>query len=255
MDLFDTCPWVDYIAFHSYVAYELLKAYRAVGGARNKRFVPVLVKDEEGVDHNMVNPSSLVVLTPTREAALPDNAKVGAAEVRSVLKRDPIIVKGPLPTFHQFVDYKKPTLEKAIKAYSAGMILRGGDGSGLNVLSSAIGFSGMPTPLVRHQILLTSAAGFLLGKTRQLDIYCPSIGVIPLLHSSLVGLRTMKPTPCDWKYITSYTDSSKVDKDYKDYVETSYRAGSHRLWVSDKTIPSKRILRLCYFVPVSISAR
>jgi len=27
MDLFDTCPWVDYIAFHSYVAYELLKAY------------------------------------------------------------------------------------------------------------------------------------------------------------------------------------------------------------------------------------
>jgi hypothetical protein len=239
MDLFDTCAWIDYIAFHSFIAYELLKAYRAVGGIRNKKYVPVMVKDEAGVDHQMVPPASLVVLTSVREAALPETAKVGSAEVRSVMKRDPIIVKGPLPTVHQFVDYKKPTLEKAVKAYSAGMILRGGDGSGLNVLSSAIGFSGMPTPLVRHQTLLTAAAGFLLSKTRQLDIYCPSIGVIPLLHSSLVGLRAMKPTPCDWKYITSYTDSSKVDKDYKDYVETSYRNGSHRLWVSDKVIPSK----------------
>jgi len=132
MDLFDTCAWIDYIAFHSFIAYELLKAYRAVGGIRNKKYVPVMVKDEAGVDHQMVPPASLVVLTSVREAALPETAKVGSAEVRSVMKRDPIIVKGPLPTVHQFVDYKKPTLEKAVKAYSAGMILRGGDGSGLN---------------------------------------------------------------------------------------------------------------------------
>jgi len=238
MELFDTCAWVDYIAFHSFIAYDLLKAYRVAGG-RTKKYVPIMVKDGAGVDHQMVPSESLVVLTSTREATLPDSAKAGSLEVRAVMKRDPIIVKGPLPTIHQFVDYKKPTLEKATKAYSAGMILRGGDGSGLNVISSAIGFSGMPTPLVRHQILLTSAAGFLMGKVRNLDIYCPSIGVIPLLHASLVGLRAMKPTSCDWKYITSYTDSSKVDKDYKDYVETSYRSGSHRLWVSDKVFPSK----------------
>lgn len=238
--LFDTCNWDDYFAFHTYIAYDFLKIYRATGGPQNRRYVPILVRDNTGADVPFVSASSLIVLNKERENGLPVEAKTGCDKVRQLLKRDPVVLRGPFPTAHQFVDSKAGTFEKAHKAYAKGNTLRGGDDSGLNVFSSAIGFSGLPTPLARHQILVTSVAGWLLSQVDELDIYCPSIGIIPILHSSLLAVKQMRVNSCSWRFITSFTDSTKVDPLYSDYVLTSFRQGAHRLWVSDKVMPSAK---------------
>jgi len=98
----------------------------------------------------------------------------------------------------------------------------------------------MPTALARNQILLTSTASWLMTQVKLLDIYCPSIGVIGMLHSSLLAMQQRLSTNCSWRYITSYSDSSKVHADFASYVETSYRSGAHRLWISDKVMPSAK---------------
>jgi len=55
-----------------------------------------------------------------------------------------------------------------------------------------------------------------------------------------LAVKQVCPTQCVWRFITSYTDSTKVDPVYSDYVETSFRNGAHRLWVSDKVMPSAK---------------
>jgi len=238
--LFDTCEWDDYIAFHTFIGYDLIKAYRAQGGAQNRAYIPVLITNREGQQERMVPPTSLIVLTADKERSLHEKAKEGSERVRALMGRDPIIVRGPLRTTHQFVDYHNASFEKAQKAYSHGNTLRGGDDSGINVLSAAVGYSGMPTALARNQILLTSSASWLMTQVKLLDIYCPSIGVIGMLHSSLLAMQQRLSTNCSWRYITSYSDSSKVHADFASYVETSYRSGAHRLWISDKVMPSAK---------------
>jgi len=210
------------------------------GGAQNRRYMPIVVTNAFGTEVPFVSASSLIVLTKERENALPPSAKKGCGDVRALMTRDPVIVRGPFPTAHQFVDARSANFEKAHKAYAKGSTLRGGDDSGLNVFSAAIGFSGLPTALARHQILITSVAAWLISQVDTLDVYCPSIGIIPVLHSSLLAVKQVCPTQCIWRFITSYTDSTKVDPVYSDYVETSFRHGAHRLWVSDKVMPSAK---------------
>jgi len=238
--LFASCEWRDYFAFHSVCAYELLKTFRAVGPVKNTRYAAVTVKTPEGVDRPMIEPSSLIVLNEEQSKGLPTEAKKAAAEVRNAMKRNPVVMKGPFPTAHQFVDYRHPTFEKAYKAMSNGAVLRGGDDSGVNVLSSAIGYSGMPTTLARNQQLVVSAAAYLIGKVDKLDIYCESIGSIPLLNSSLNAARTLANSGCDWKYVTSFVDSSKPDPQVRGRIETAFRPGAHRLWISTKVMGSAK---------------
>lgn len=236
--LFNSCPWDDYLSFHSVFAYDFLKAYREIGGEGNKKYVPVQVKNKEGKNVSLIPASSLIVLETKEIAKLPPKAQAGAHQVELVTKKAPIVCRGPFPAAHQFVDYREATFDKAYKAFGKGNTLRGGDDSGLNLLSSCVGYSGMPTALARHQILLTSSSCFLATKFRELDIYCPSIGVIPLLHSSLLAARMTESFDCDWKFIVSFNDSANVDKDYRVYVLTSFRKDAHKLWISTKVIPS-----------------
>jgi len=238
--VFEGCPYDDYLAFHSTVAYDFLKTFRKVGGVKNATHVPIKVMRPDGEEVPMIAPGSLMVLNAEMRKKLPPKAREAAESVAKVIHKDPVVLKGPFPTAHQFVDSRLPTFEKAYKAAGKGATLRGGDGSGLNILSGAIGFSGLPTKLARHQQLLTATAAFLMQHVASLDIYCQSIGVIPLLHSSLLAARTLMPSSCTWKYITSFADSANVEKTYTDFVQTSFRMGSHRMWVTDQVMPSAK---------------
>jgi len=138
------------------------------------------------------------------------------------------------------VDMADVTFEKAFKAFQAGNTMRGGDSSGISVMSAAVGFSGLPTAGTRLLILIVSAAAHLATRTSSLDIYVNSVGVIPIVYQSLINIRQRCAWNCDIKFVVSYNDYGKVVKDYQPHCVTAYRDHAHHLWVAPKVIDSSK---------------
>lgn len=244
-EFFTDCSWEDYFVVHTLVVTDFLKAYREKKSEKDKAkptHVPwtrvKALKSGKTVVVPFVAKDALMVYTPKLVAALPPNAREAAKKAAKSLGRDPVVMLGPFSGSHKFVSTEDVTFEKAYRAFQAGSTLRGSDSS--SVLSTSYGFSGFPTALTRKLILITSTAAHLCTRTTELDIYADSVGIIPIVHQSLINIRQRCAWNCNVKFITSYNDIGKVHPDYRRHCVTSYRPSAHHFWVSAKVIDSAK---------------
>jgi len=192
----------------------------------------------EGVAVRHIDKDSLVVIREEDSDKLSDGAKVGADAVRQLLGSDPIVIKGPLGGAHAFIDPTSPTFEKAYRAMQKGDNIRGGDNAGGSILADAYGYSGFVTPLTKGLLVTIASALFITGKVATLDIQCDSIGDVPIIHQSMANFSARSEGRCDVRYVVALKSLNDVHVDYRTRCLTSFRAGSHRLYVSKKVVPS-----------------
>lgn len=233
MTFFAECSWGDYFSVHTWLALNFFKCFRK--GNFSKPYQHIL---DDGKVERTIPAKALVIIQKSDASKLSEGAKVGAKVVRDILGRDPIVVRGPLDSAHVFVDPLNPTFDKAYKAMQKGDVVRGGDNAGGSILADALGFSGFVTPVTKGLVLTTALALFLTSKVPELDIQCDSIGDVPLVHQSIVNFRDRITNRCDVRYVVMLKSLNDVHKDYKGQCLTAFRAGSHRLYVSKRVIPS-----------------
>lgn len=238
VDFFNTCLWTDYFACHSILAYEFLKIFRRDTQGRYK-----LQMVSDGIKKvPFVAAESYIYLSKSITAKMPEATQKAADEVRGLLGRTPVVLLGPFSTKHRAVDPSDADFAKARKAMESGNIIRGGESSGSSVLANSVGFSGLVTKLTKHTLMMISTI-LSVARTRSVvDIYTESIGPIPVVYQSVVNaLQTRKFVHSfDMRFIVSYADASKVAPEYQNCVATNYRKGAHRIWISNKTIPSDK---------------
>jgi len=233
MSFFAECSWGDYFSVHTWLALNFFKCFRK--GNLERPYQHVL---EDGKVERTIPPQALTIIQKTDDKKLSEGAQAGAQVVRNILGVDPIVVRGPLNPTHTFVDPSSPTFEKAYKAMQKGDVIRGGDNAGGSILADAFGYSGFVTALTKGLVLTTALALFLSSKVKELDIQCDSIGDVPIVHQSMVNFASRIDNRCDVRYIVMLKSLNDVHLDYKSRCLTSFRVGSHRLYVSKRVVPS-----------------
>jgi len=233
MTFFAECSWGDYFSVHTWLALNFFKCFRK--GRLDRPYQHVL---EDGKVERTIPAAALTIIQKADAKKLSDGARAGAQVVRDILHCDPIVVRGPLDPTHTFIDPSSPTFEKAYKAMQKGDVIRGGDNAGGSILADAFGYSGFVTPLTKGLVLTTALSLFLSSKVSELDIQCDSIGDVPIIHQSLANFAPRIENRCDVRYIVMLKSLNDVHADYKGRCLTSFRAGSHRLYVSKRVVPS-----------------
>jgi len=236
-EFFAGIPWADYFVLHTEAAVNLLKIVKRRGPSwvRWKKIV-----GDRRVDH--VPSSSLTILTKAVCAPFSDEVREAAKVARRTVGMDPIILIGPFPGVHAFVGVSEREapldLTRAIKASKVGDLLRGGKRSGFNVLAGCVGFSGLPTEQVQHWTLQASTIIGLSQVVSNLDVFCESVNVIPLMQQTVVNAKALTHSQCVIRFVVSYDNFSKVEVTCRPVTLTAYRPTAHRLWISTKTMES-----------------
>lgn len=217
------CPLLDYLAVHMSWIINVLRVWD--WSKKKGRFVR-----GKQVRHN-----GAVIMDPTKVlCSVPKNAgaalKKAAAEWKSQTGNDALFFTGPvlsgLPNFPADGLFK--TSVGVMRSCAA---FRCGSG-GLGGLVANVGFAGYMTDEERNLILIVSSAIGAMDHEK-LDVYCESVGRVPIVVTSLKVVTTK----CDWKVIVSADNFTKVDKNYKDYVQSDSRPGAHFVWICSASLP------------------
>jgi len=221
------CSLLDYLAIHMAVIMHFVRAFDWSVDKEGKYTRGRAIKHNGSI---IVDPSVSFVAVP-KDAS--EALRTAAAEFKRRRGVDPMFFKGPLTSGHPLM-LSDGTFKTSLGVMRNCNSFRGG-GSGLGGLVANVGYTGYMSDEERSLSLIISSALGALRDHSIVDVFCESVGRVPIVVTSLKRWAPKK----SWKVIVSIDNNSKVGKDYRDFVQTSKRPEAHFVWVSTGPMPSE----------------
>lgn len=221
------CSLLDYLAIHMAVIMHFVRAfdYKCDDNGKYTR--------GRAIKHNgeiIVDPSVAFVGVP-KDAS--EALRAAAATFKKIRGVDPMFFKGPLTSGHPLM-LSDGTFKTALGIMRNCNSFRGG-GSGLGGLVANMGYTGYMSDEERSLSLIISSALGVIRDNAVVDVFCESVGRVPIVVTSLKRWAPKK----QWKVVVSIDNMVKVNKDYKDYVSTTKRPEAHFVWISTGQMPAE----------------